>query len=166
MKIHFIESHSYGLFYGLLNVLGCLLLFLINLLLYFVLFREIQAAVSGQLEDPMGLVVDLGAILVFGLVLLGLLNYTPNIRVYEEGLKVQIFLFWWAFVPWDDILYLGLRSNPMGQSRVVVVRALTPAHVVIGWIYAFRLKPGFLILSKIDRYHELMYIIKSRTGLD
>ncbi|MGD8626951.1 MAG: hypothetical protein PVF47_19810 [Anaerolineae bacterium] len=71
----------------------------------------------------------------------------------------------WTFIPWEDVLDLVVWPNPMRPIRVVLVRELTPAHLVLSIIYAHWLKPGFLIMSSIDRYHDLMRVIKSRTGL-
>jgi hypothetical protein len=134
-------------------------------------------AVSGVLEYPSKIpsriLFKLGGMILFMLyglavptiVFLLLMNSTPNIRVYEEGLKVQNFVFWWTFVPWEDVLDLVFWATRQHLIRVVLVRELTPAHLVLGFFYTYRLKPGFLIMPSIDRYHDLMRIIKSRTGL-
>jgi hypothetical protein len=165
MKIHFVDSHSYGFFNRTWNYLFVLLAFLMCLFCFAILLGLFIEAVSGVLEYPIKILVMLGGLAVSTIVFLGLMNYTPNIRVYEEGLKVQNFVFWWTFVPWEDVLDLVVWPNPIRPVRVVLVRELTPAHLVMGFIYGHRLKPGFLIISSIDRYHDLIRIIKSRTGL-
>jgi hypothetical protein len=167
MKGRLVDSYSYGFFDTCWRGFFTLLGFLIFQFLSVVLLITLGDAILGELEDPSAILPLLIAVPVCGVVSLGLLISMPKVRVYEGGLEVQILPFWWAFVPWNDILGIATRPNPMGRICAVLVRELTLAHLLVGIIYGgYRLKPGFLILSSIDRYHDLIRIIRSRTGLE
>ena len=98
-------------------------------------------------------------------IVLFLANLHPNIRILETGLEVQVFLFWWDFVPWDDIHEVRDQSVGKWQINLVIVRKLTPAHRLIGLMYAGWSKHAFLINYRISGYYKLMDTIMTRTGL-
>lgn len=90
-------------------------------------------------------------------------NLQPNVRVSDKGLEVQVFLFWWSLIPWEGVK--DIRPVPMiGRYRLVVVRKLTFIHRVIGTMYFAFFEPAFLIGSEIDRYDELVHLIKKKIG--
>jgi hypothetical protein len=101
----------------------------------------------------------------FGIALFA--NFEPDIQVADDGLYVQAFIFWWIFVPWADIETIRptltsyvLRNSP----HIVIVKRLTPIHRFISCMYAFSLKPGFLIRRRIERFDELLKIIKDKVA--
>lgn len=88
-----------------------------------------------------------------------------DVRTTEEGLYVQVFFFWWVFVPWKNILETRTRFKKSilrrKETTVVLVRSLTPFHRLIG-VTVGRLKPGFQIESSISGYAELIDLIQKK----
>jgi hypothetical protein len=90
-------------------------------------------------------------------------NFEPDIQISSAGLSVQVFIFWWVFVAWGEIEEVRPTKTSF-SSRIVLVRRLTPVHRLIGWIYAGRLKPGFLIRRQLEGYDEVLSTIREQLG--
>ncbi len=91
------------------------------------------------------------------------LNFQPDIEVSQKGLSIQVFVFWWIFVPWSSIEAVRptMTSHILrNSSHVILVERLTPVHRFFG-LYAFSMKPGFLIRRRIEGFNELLKIIKN-----
>jgi hypothetical protein len=87
----------------------------------------------------------------------------PDIRATDRGLYVQVFFFWWVFVPWESILEIRTqfkKSILRKESTVVLVQRLTPFHRLIG-VQVGKLKPGFRIERTISKYDELINLIQN-----
>ena len=83
----------------------------------------------------------------------------PNIRISDLGISVQVFLFWWIFVPWEEVQEIK-RSFPFG-SRLVVVRRLTPIHRLIGST-ATGFRPAFVLKRSLVGFDEAVRTIEQR----
>jgi hypothetical protein len=117
--------------------------------------------VTWLLGDPMnsssivGLIIGL---MIFGFCLALCSNAYPNIKMYDEGLKVQVFSFWWVFIPWADVENIW-GVGIFRKSYPVAVRKLTPFHRIIGLGYG-SMKPVFPISRTMEGYNELTKIIE------
>lgn len=155
----FISAHSYGCAHQGVYFLSSTGVILI--LPVFALF----ACPNLPTENIGGFLASLfGGMMLLAFFALEFPNLYPGIRIYEEGLKVQVFFFGWYFVPWDDVLdwHASFLPSFSGNTSIMLVRRLTPAHYLIGWTYAFRNKPGFLISSRISGYRELRQVIREK----
>ena len=95
-------------------------------------------------------------------IMMGIMS--PDIRVTDAGLSVQVFFFWWIFVPWKDILEAKPRfrkSILRKEATVVLVRRLTPFHRLIG-VQIGRSNSGFQIDHSIGGYDELTSLIQRK----
>jgi hypothetical protein len=119
-------------------------------------------------EDKLAIVVVvLGvwcSIAMFGLMIAFFVNFQPDIKVSQEGLYIQVFIFWWVFVPWANIE--AIRPTwiscilPTNSSRIILVERLTPVHRLFG-LYAFSFRPGFLLRRQMKGFDELLTIIEN-----
>ncbi len=157
--LHFMSAHSYGCLHQVAYHTASAILVLLTLLLSLLACGYSAAG----LLDSLGFFAGaLTAILVLAVIS----NLYPNIRIYEEGLEVQVFLSGWYFVPWEGVSewHISILPSFSGKTTsIMLVRRLTTAHYLIGWIYAFRNKPGFLISSNISGYRELRQVIREKT---
>jgi len=115
------------------------------------------------------------AIPIFIIVLImysAICHILPNkmlpIVVTPEGLKVQIFLFWfrWVFIPWDEVINVVKSPIPgagLSSVTVVQVKKLSLFHRFIGFIHIRNFSPRIIINSYIKDYEELIEIIKSNS---
>lgn len=92
-------------------------------------------------------------------------NQQPNIRISKRGVAVQVFLFWYALVPWQNVEEIRKSLVPFSRSRLIVVRGLTPFHRLIGWAYRLTLKPAFLVKQNLRGFDEAMRAISERSGV-
>lgn len=158
-KLHFASIHSYGCLHQVAYLTGSAILVLLTPILSLFACGYLLA---GLLDS---FVLFIAGALTAALVLAGISNLYPNIRIYEEGLEVQVFLSGWQFVPWKDVLEWRTSILPSLSGKatsIMLVRHLTPAHYLIGWMYAFSTKPGFLISSSISGYRELRQVIREK----
>lgn len=75
---------------------------------------------------------------------------------------VQVFFFWWVFIPWENVLEIRPRfrkSIILKEATVILVRKLTPFHRLIG-VLVGKSKPGFQISHSIGGYSELIDLIR------
>ena len=100
------------------------------------------------------------------------IHIIPNIMlpiiVTPEGLKVQIFLFWfrWVFIPWDEVVNVVKSPIPgagLSSVTVVQVKKLSLLHRFIGFIHIRNFSPRIIINSYIKDYEELIEVIKSNS---
>jgi hypothetical protein len=128
--------------------------------------------VSGTSLDPEQ-VVGMSLFLVFlGLPSLGIsvffLNLYSDIRVLQDGIEVQVFLLWWIFVPWENVLDIRptIQSRILGhrRSQLILVRRLTIFHRYIGWSLGMTLKPAINIKGTQRGYDDAVRLIRERLG--
>jgi hypothetical protein len=168
------ERYSYGLSEKLFRY--ALLLPFIIITIYTALMTGVGAiSCLGRviLGEPVGyesLQIVFGMFVLFvmtGDICAHFLNLYPDIRASDDGLAVQVFLFWWVFVPWEDVVDIRPTgvSKLLGssRSRLVVVRHLTLAHRLIGGADS-RFRPAFIIKATMQGYDELMRLIKAKLG--
>jgi hypothetical protein len=161
MNDNYYQMYSYSwstklLFYILSLGLAALNLFLGVQLIFQIILWFSQD--SGNISRIVGLII---ALLIFCFCFAFVSNAYPNIRVYDRGLKIQAFLFWWIFVPWTEIENVW-EVGVVKKTYAVAVRRLTPFHRIIGLGYG-SLKPVFSIGWIMDRHEELIAIIKHNT---
>lgn len=135
-----------------------ILLASLNIFIGIQIILKITAWLSDNPTNNSSMIGLIIALLIFGFCFALCSNAYPNIKVYDEGLKVQVFLFWWVFVPWVDIENMW-TIGVFRKSYPVTVRQLTPVHRIIGLGYG-SLKPVFSFTRAIKRYNELIKIIE------
>jgi len=86
-------------------------------------------------------------------------NDLPSIRISDDGISVQVFLFWWVFVPWEEVQ--EIKKRPLLRSRLVVVRWLTPIHRLIGST-ATGFRPAFVLKRSLIGFDEAVKTIEQR----
>jgi len=160
---HSIQRYKYPLWATLSSIVPSLALFLIG---FATLPRGVQAAVSmftslirgGSLsgEDLLSLAGPLVA-LAFGGVLSTL--YTEVI-VTNSGMKVRVYIFKWAFIPWKDVLGVTVPPIPGCNDPnlwcFVRVNRLTLFHRLASISYKTGSKPVLIINKYIEGYGELI----------
>ena len=104
-----------------------------------------------------------GILLSFSLFTI-LANIYPNIRVSDQGTAVQVFLFWWVFVPWEEIEDIQDSFVAGPRTQIIIVRQLTPVHRLFG-LYGLTLRPAFRISRRLEGYHDAMRTIRKKTGI-
>jgi len=103
--------------------------------------------------------------LVIGwLVGLFFLNSFPTIWTNEQGLVLSAFFFLRVFVPWTDIVNIGIARVPFGDV-LILARHITPFHRIYGWFYSRTLYPGFLIGRGMNDRDELLREIRQRAKI-
>lgn len=146
--------------YIFVMVFGGLAIFLLTVYLLYVIRWLI-----GETVDPYLLWILPITIVLIAFFPAILANIEPDIQISQQGLRIQFFLLWWLFIPWDDIQ--EVRNSLSGLSlgrRVIIVRRLTIIHRLISWFTCLTLRPGFLISKRIDSFDDLMRIIRQATG--
>lgn len=125
------------------------------------LIDQLIAWNSGESIDKGGIIVLALTITAFGLCLIFISNMNPNIQVSDVGLRIQVFLVWWIFVPWADVQDIRpIFGDKFSRSpMLVLVRKLTPIHSLIFGIYT-NFQPAFMLGPKLKGYAELVGIIE------
>jgi hypothetical protein len=83
----------------------------------------------------------------------------PSIRISDMGISVQVFLFWWVLVPWEEVQEVKKRF--LLSSRLVVVRRLTLIHRLIGST-ATGFRPAFVLKRSLIGFDEAVKTIEQR----
>jgi hypothetical protein len=112
----------------------------------------------GADPDIAQLATSLGYFLLLLFYSLTMSSAYPSFRISSTGLTVQVFIFWWVFIPWKDVQ--GIRSALWGTSRLAFVRRLTPIHRIYGWIFALTPRPAFIITRRINDYDRAVKLIQ------
>jgi hypothetical protein len=154
------NQYNYGCFdqvlvYGITLVSSVLALFLFADLIvgaYSVMGRELSVDELATTGGYFLLVVFLS---------LTVSSVYPSFRISRSGMTVQVFLFWWAFVPWDDVQ--EIRDTLLGINKLVIVRKLTPIHRLYGWTLGLTPRPAFVIRKRIEGYDKAIKIIQRNT---
>lgn len=152
------QLYSYSWSTKFLFYIFSILLAFLNLLFGIQLILKTVTWLLGGPTNSSSIVGLIIALLIFGFCLALCSNAYPNVKVYDEGLKVQVFLFWWIFVSWTDIENIW-DVGVFIKSYPVAVRKLTPFHRIIGLGYG-SLKPVFSVSRTMEGYNELIKIIK------
>ena len=104
--------------------------------------------------------------LCLGLTLLTLYN---EVDIDEAGLKIRVFIFFWRFVPWEDVIRITITpivgANNPTQWRFIQVRKLTIFHHIISLSYKTGSNPIVIINKHIRNYDELFEVIERRLSL-
>ena len=158
-------SHSYGIaavLRGCFVSLGIFPLTAIGLLIA----KQARSAASDQVASSIAIVALIGVFVFFLLAWLALWQMYPEIQTSSRGIKIRFFWFWWLYVPWDSVVDVFRWRLAGKRTLIVVVDRLTRFHRLYGIVYAEVAKPAFLISGSIERYDELVQIIKLHTGED
>ena len=150
-------------------IFAFVLLIMGPILLGFAFTTELLLIIAGVKTLRPEELPELAAIIIgipIGLaVVMPTINAYPEIKMTEDGLLVQIFVFRfvWKFIPWEDITELIKPPyfNRLGLSVwVIQVKRLTFWHHLLGLIYTSKWKPVILVTSDIQEYNELIKIIQ------
>lgn len=100
-------------------------------------------------------------LVAFGGVLVILLNSAQDFVLSKDGLRVQVFRFWWKELEWDDVLVLKEPWLYPGFS-ILILNRLTPLHRLLGLVYGFTVKPVFFIHISlgVDEYKKALDMIR------
>jgi hypothetical protein len=134
----------------------------VTAILITVLFSSLIQAISGIAVDPLLIGVCLLAPPILALFPLYFSNMHPSIRIYDNGISVQVFLLWWRFIPWEDIE--EVRSIPLSRSRLVIVQRLTPIHRLFCSSITWRFRPAFLLKHTLKGFNEAVRTIEEKVG--
>jgi len=121
-----------------------------------------RSVISSDLPPPLA---SLFFIFVGILLFSGFSNAYPQIRLSERGIAIKVFLFWWIFVPWKNILDIRNSLVAGTRTQIVVARRLTPIHRMFGLMYALTFRPAFRITRNLQGYHEAMRTIREQTEI-
>ena len=126
--------------------------------------------VLGLLMVVLGITLDNTALLgviafmtvFFGFFFAFYSNLYSDIRISDSGLGVKVFLFWWVFLRWDEVV--GMRDRPLSLSgtRLIVVRRLTPFHRLIGLSAGWTFKPTVVIRRNLQGFQEVVRVINEK----
>lgn len=144
--------------FHILSFVGAFVAFLVLVELVVNVF----ALVATAEPDITQLASLLGYFLLLAFYSLAISSAYPNFRISNTGLIVQVFVFWWVFIPWKDVQ--EIRSSLWGTSRLVFVRRLTPIHRIYGWIFGLTPRPAFMITRRIQGYDKAVKTIQRNTG--
>jgi hypothetical protein len=141
------------------------------IMLFYGFFNVLLVNIQMSLNEEMGITSSFFPLMCFALfvpfysffpIIIGIIQ--PDVRVTDTGMFVQVFFFWWVFVPWKNILEITTRSKKSilhRQTTVVWVQKLTPFHRLIG-VIGGKLKPCFQIEPSISGYNELIGLIQKK----
>jgi len=115
---------------------------------------------EGSINITGMIISSLLSFILIGLPTVTIANMFSVVTITTNGLQVQTFLFWWVFIPWDDIIFI--QAYQMGRYHIIGVNYLTPIHKHLFGIWYG--KPVFYIYKGINGYTELIQIIKEETG--
>jgi len=87
----------------------------------------------------------------------------PDVTVSSAGLETTVLFGIPVHIPWNEVL--ALRGSPWSRrrrdDRIILVKKLTPWHRLISLGYCLDLRPGLLIMDRMEGYHELVKIIEA-----
>ena len=90
-------------------------------------------------------------------------QYT-EIGVTDTGMKVRVFVFWWVFIPWEDVLGVTVPPLPVYNDprlmRLIRVRKLTLFHRLASICYATGPQPILIVNKHMADYEELIQTIE------
>jgi hypothetical protein len=100
-------------------------------------------------------------LIAFGGVLVIMLNSAQDFVFSKEGLRLQVFRYWWRELAWDDVLELKEPWLYPGFT-ILILRRLTPFHRLLGLVYGFTFKPAFFIHISlgVDDYKKALDMIR------
>lgn len=94
--------------------------------------------------------------------------FFQDVWVDDDGLIIE-FLRRKIKVRWVDVIeakpawgFLGLAKN---RPLIVLVNGLTPFHRILGFLYGWSIKPGFVVFSTTANFQVLKEIIQDRMKL-
>lgn len=91
-----------------------------------------------------------------------------DIGVGQDGLAIQVHLFFWALVPWDSVVAVDARWLP-GESSyeqaIVLVRRLTIWHRFVTAAYMTSLTPCIPITTYHEHWRELLQTLNEQVSI-
>ncbi len=99
-------------------------------------------------------------ILVAHGVALALINYFPNVWLSDDGIVISYNLFWYIFLPWDNVLALE-RGFPQGMGTRLIAKDISLFH----YLYSHSSRyPAFWVSDDIQERQKVIADIKARAG--
>lgn len=95
-----------------------------------------------------------------------LIHAYPDITVSPAGLETTVLFGIPVHIPWNEVLELKERPLFSGRRnvRIILVKRLTPWHRLISLACCLDLRPGLLIMDRMEGYHELVKTIEAHIG--
>ncbi len=96
------------------------------------------------------------------------LTLHTEIVVTDEGMKIRVLIVKWMFIPWKDVLSVGvvpiLGYYDPGSWYYIRVKKLTCFHQLASLSYGIGTDPVLIIYKYLDGYEDLVRIIKEHIG--
>jgi hypothetical protein len=91
-----------------------------------------------------------------------------EIIVTNKGMKARVLIIGWVFIPWEDILDIGVvpmpRYNDPSTWRYIRAKKLTCFHRLASLSYGTGTDPVLIIYKRLDGYKELLQTIEEHVG--
>lgn len=105
------------------------------------------------------------AVVCWGCSAVYLLNDSPRIQLYPDGLRVQCLVFFWLWIPWKNITGIVEQKHAGAHMALVKARGLTVFHHLVTLRYGAGSGPGFNISSRVNDYERLLSTIRQKSPL-
>lgn len=146
-----------------INIIGTMVTFFVTTLSIIGLTSDmVRSIVQGETPDIFHFCFAILISLLLPCLPLMFANLYPSILITDRGLKIQVFFFWWMFVPWRDVKDVRSTILPASGSRLVIVNHLTVVHRLIGWVFGYTFEPAFLIKRTLGGYEDVIRTIEQR----
>ena len=139
-------------------------------LVAYLFFATIFALITGQAIIYRAVIVLFGTSFGLFIAVTGLLqtvNHYNRIRVTEDGLYVEVYVFRyvWKFVGWNEVVELKLLPSPDRWRKpqwLLRVTNLTYWHRWVSWYHGCGSEPGIVINSDLIGRDTLLDIIEEK----
>jgi len=98
-----------------------------------------------------------------GGIFLALVNDPINLT--DDGIRVKVFIFIWAFIPWNEVYSVKTTNIPfygIDKCFFICVKRLSIFHRLISLSYYLGLMPAIYVYNRNNNYDELLSIIQSK----
>jgi hypothetical protein len=157
------ETFSHSPYFRIGNILLSAFMILLAGQVGFIVVRILVSSLGGA-PLPNSFVTLLVVFLIMLVNVIIFLNWQPDFVLQDDGIVVKVFHFWERTIPWEDVIEVKHSWIPITGKRiyVIVVRRLTPWHIVIGMVYGFTLKPAFVITAALTEREKAARLIASQ----
>jgi hypothetical protein len=160
------KTFSHSPYFRISNILlSAFMIFLVGQIGYLLVRVVVSASRGAPLPESFVTLLAVFPLLLVNVIIY--LNWQPDFVLQDDGIVVKIFHFWERTIPWEDVVEVKHPWIPITGKwiYVVVVRRLTPWHVVLGMVYGFTLKPAFVITRALGEREKAVNLIASQIAM-